>query len=285
MEKDSDKIQAMLQLLKELERGEESANRYDWLSEKDIWEMVDLYDSAVEYWHKKNVVNGADLAEAFNGKAVAFIYNSGKIENEGITYNDTREIFEHDGVSSYTGDVRALFEIQNAKKAYEAFLTAFDKRCALTQKLILELHLLLTAGTYDSRRWQKGERPGTYKLGDYVTGRNEVGAAPEDVAVELQELTDDLSGAEDKDALTAAAFFHAKFENIHPFSDGNGRLGRLLMNYILVLHNHPPIIIFEDDRKKYYDALEMWDTVQDLEPLKQFLKEETIKTWKNKIED
>ncbi len=285
MKKDFDKIPAMLQLLKELERGEESANKYDWLGEKDILKMVDFYDSAVEYWHKKNVVNGADLAEAFNGKAVAFIYNSGKMENEGITYNDTREIFEHDGVSSYTGDVRVLFEIQNAKKAYEAFLSAFDKRCVLTQKLILEWHLLLTAGTYDSRRWQKGERPGTYKHGDYVTGRNEVGAAPEDVEVELQELTDDLSGVDDKDALTAAAFFHAKFENIHPFSDGNGRLGRLLMNYILVLHNHPPIIIFEDDRKKYYEALETWDTVQNLEPLKQFLKEETIKTWKNKIED
>lgn len=251
---------------------------------RKVWFMVvDLYVEAVEYWQNRNVVTGADLAEAFNGKAIAFIYNSGKIENDRITYNDTREIFEHDGVSSYTGDVRSLFEIQNAKKAYELFLDAFDAKRPLEQDLILEFHLLMTSGTYDIRRWQKGERPGTYKLGDYVVGRNEVGAPPEDVAVELQELIDDVANVADKDALTAAAFFHAKFENIHPFSDGNGRLGRLLMNYFLVRHDHPPIIIFEEDRKDYYAALEAWDVKQDLEPLKSFLQQQTVKTWQNKI--
>lgn len=63
----------------------------------------------------------AVFAEALNGHSIAFAYHSGKIENENITYHDTREIFEHDGVTSYTGDLRTLFEIRNAKDANELF--------------------------------------------------------------------------------------------------------------------------------------------------------------------
>ena len=76
----------------------------------------------------------------------------------------------------------------------------------------------LTQNTYDERRWWRGERPGEYKKGDYVTGRNETGAPAEDVADEMQELLDDLTDLpeEPEKVLTAAAFFHAKFENIHP---------------------------------------------------------------------
>ena len=137
--------------------------------------------------------------------------------------------------------------------------------------------------SYDTRRYQLGERPGTYKLHDYVTGREEIGAAAEDVEEEMDELLEEISGIADKDALTAAAYFHAKFENIHPFADGNGRTGRLAMNYFLVQHNHPPIIIHEEDRRAYYEALEAWDSVQELEPLRDFLHCETEKTWEKQI--
>ena len=83
--------------------------------------------------------------------------------------------------------------------------------------------------------------------------------------------------------MTAAAYFHAKFENIHPFADGNGRTGRLAMNYFLVLHNHPPVIIHEENRRAYYEALEAWDSFQEIEPLRDFLRCETEKTWEKQI--
>ena len=137
--------------------------------------------------------------------------------------------------------------------------------------------------TYDTRRWQIGERPGEYKRHDFVTGRNEIGAHPEDVKEEMDELLEELTDIPNEKALTAAAYFHAKFENIHPFADGNGRCGRLAMNYFLLIHNHPPITIHEEDRKSYYSALESWDTVQDLSPLVTFLKEQTVKTWVKRI--
>lgn len=241
------------------------------------------YEKALALWRQKNIRTDAELAEALNGHSIAFAYHSGKIENERVTYNDTREIFEHDGVTAYTGDLRTLFELRNAKEANELFLTAFQSKRPLDEAFIRELQLQLTHGTYDTRRWQLGERPGEYKHHDYVTGKGEVGAAPEDVAEEMAELLEELQDIGSEDILTAAAYFHAKFENIHPFADGNGRTGRLAMNYLLVLHGHPPIIIHEEDRKDYYAALEMWDSRQELAPLRSFLQAQTEKTWEKQI--
>lgn len=241
------------------------------------------YEKAVALWQQKNITTDAELAEALNGHSISFAYHSGKIENEKITYHDTREIFEHDGVTSYTGDLRTLFEIRNAKDANEMLLDAFQKKRVFDESFIKELHRTLTQNTYDTRRWQLGERPGEYKHHDYVTGKEEIGAAPEDVAEEMNELLSELVDVTNHDVLTAAAYFHAKFENIHPFADGNGRVGRLAMNYFLIMHGHPPIVIHEEDRKDYYAALEAWDVSLDLDPLRDFLQEQTEKTWEKQI--
>ena len=245
---------------------------------------VTNYEIAVDLWRKRNIQNDAELAEALNGHSIAFAYHSGKIENEKVTYHDTREIFEHDGVTSYTGDLRTLFEIRNAKDANELLLNAFNERKPLDEELIKEFHFQLTKNTYDTRRWKIGERPGKYKNHDYVTGREEVGASPEDVAEEISELLAELQDISDEKALTAAAYFHVKLENIHPFADGNGRVGRLTMNYFLLLHNHPPIVIHEEDRRDYFNALEAWDTMQGLIPMIEFLKDQTVKTWQKQID-
>ena len=245
---------------------------------------MDQYSKAIALWQNKRITTDAELAEALNGQSIAFAYHSGKIENEQITYHDTREIFERDGVTSYTGDLRTLFEIRNAKEAYEYFLLAFRDRHPFDEALVKELQRLLTQNTYDTRRYQLGERPGEYKRHDYVTGREEIGAAPEDVAEEMAELLSEMQDVPNEKVLTAAAYFHAKFENIHPFADGNGRAGRLLMNYLLVTHNHPPITIHEEDRKRYYEALEAWDRKQSLDELCGFLRLQTEKTWAKQIE-
>ena len=159
------------------------------------------YEKAVRLWREKGIQTDAELAEALNSHSTLFAYHSGKIENENITYHDTREIFEHDGVTGYTGDLRTLFEIRNAKEANERFLTAFQEKHSLDESLIRELQMLLTQNTYDTRRWQLGERPGEYKHHDFVTGKEELGAAPE----EISELLLELQEVENRSALTAAA--------------------------------------------------------------------------------
>ena len=211
------------------------------------------YEKIVRFWQNKKITNSNELETALNDYVVLFAYHSGKIENNNITYNDTREIFDHDGVSSYTGDLRTLFEIRNAKDASDFILDAFEH-----------------------------QMPGEFKKHDYVTGRYETGATPADVKDEISELLGELSEMRFKDnnqILTAASYFHAKFENIHPFSDGNGRTGRLAMNYFLLSQNTPPIVFHEEDRKLYYQSLEKWDTLQNLRPIKLFLQIQAIKTW------
>ncbi len=241
------------------------------------------YEKIVAMWQKKQITTDAELAEALNGHSIAFAYNSCKLENDNVTYNDTREIFERGGVASYTGDICTLFEISNAKEANEFLLTAFGEKRPLDEEFIKEAQRILTQKTYDARRWQLGERPGEYKHRDYVTGKNGIGASPDEVHEEMAELIAEMTDIPNGKALTAAAYFHVKFENIHPFADGNGRTGRLLMNYILLLHDHPPVIIHEEDRKEYYGALEAWDERQELTLIFDFLKAQTVKTWEKQL--
>ena len=243
-----------------------------------------MYEKTLAWWKEKKIETDAQLAEVLSGHSIAFAYHSGKIENDKITYNDTRDIFEHDGVTAYTGDLRTLFEIRNAKLANELFLTSFGEKRRMDEALVKEFQKLLTMNTYDARRWQLGERPGEYKKHDYVTGREEIGTAPEDVQEEMAELMDELQDLKQEDALTAVAYFHVKFENIHPFADGNGRTGRLAMNYLLVMLGHPPIVVHEEDRKEYYAALEAWDTKQNLKVMISFLRSQTMKTWRKRVE-
>ena len=243
---------------------------------------MEKYDEIVLTWKNQKLRSAAELEAALNGYVIQFAYHSGKIENPQITYNDTREIFDHDGVTNYTGDVRTIFEIRNAKDAAHLIFDAFDHREPITTDLLLRVHYELTKNTYDARRWQVGERPGMIKQHDYVTGRYEVGCAPEDAAAELGTLLEEIRQAPlhtNTHVFTAAAYFHARFENIHPFSDGNGRVGRLAMNYFLLLHDHPPVVIHEEDKDLYYQSLEAYDTNEELVPLKLFLKAELVKTW------
>jgi Fic family protein len=69
------------------------------------------------------------------------------------------------------------------------------------------------------------------------------------------------------------------FEYIHPFADGNGRVGRTLLNYFLITRGHPPLIVCDEDKSGYYATLQAYDETEDLDSLYIFLKEQTVKTW------
>ena len=84
------------------------------------------YEQVVDFWQSKSIGNDANmLAAIMDERAVSFAYNSCKIENPNVTYDDTREMFDKDRVVNYTGDLRTIFEIRNAKYANDLFLKAF----------------------------------------------------------------------------------------------------------------------------------------------------------------
>ena len=246
---------------------------------------MNLYDKIREMWQINNIISTEALDLALDNFRILFAYHSGKIENNEIEYHDTREIFENGKVCGYTGSTRALFEQQNQKLCYDFLKEKIVAKEPLSLPLILEVHSILTSGTYDERRFiVNEERPGQFKKHDYVTGRNEIGLPPEEVESGLTDLINELNEYDGNDVLKAAAYFHMRFEHIHPFADGNGRVGRTLLNYFLLIHSEPPVIVFDEDKRKYYDALETYDTQEEIEPLYEFLKEQAIKTWEKTYE-
>lgn len=241
---------------------------------------MDGYSRAVKLWQSYTNTSAADLDKHLHSFRILFAYHSGKIENEEITYHDTREIFENGRVTGYTGNPRALFEQQNQKLCYEFLKEKIVNREPIDIELVKEVHRLLTAGTYDERSYiENKERPGEFKKHDYVTGVHEVGSSAQDVERELAELIAETGAYDGEDVLMAAAYFHAGFEYIHPFADGNGRVGRTLLNYYLMIRNHPPLIVHDEEKGKYYAALQKYDETEDLAPLYGFLRDETEKTW------
>ena len=243
------------------------------------------YEQIVEMWKNRHVVSAKDIDSALYNFRILFAYNSGKIENDGVTYHDTREIFENGRAVGFTGDPRALFELGNQKLCYEFLKRKITSREPLTIDLVLETHAALAGGTYDERRYvERGERPGAFKINDYMIGREEAGSPPESVRGDIAELLDEMNGFRGEDIIKAAAYFHCKFENIHPFADGNGRVGRTLLNYFLMTRDFPPLIVHEDERAGYYAALESFDRDSDISPMRAFLSAQLERTWEKTLQ-
>lgn len=245
---------------------------------------MELYSQVVELWQSYKIESAEDLDKYLDSFRILFAFHSGKIENEEITYQDTREIFENGKVVNYTGSPRALFEQQNQKLCYELLKEKIVKKEPISIELVKEMHKVLTSGTYDERRYiVNEERPGEFKKHDYVTGVHEVGSATQDVEKDMKSLSEEVNEYNGPDVLKAASYLHAKFEYIHPFADGNGRVGRTLMNYYLMTHNHPPLIVYDEDKRLYYECLQKYDETEELNSLYEFFKYETEKTWEKAL--
>lgn len=106
-----------------------------------------------------------------------------------------------------------------------------------------------------------------------------MGSAAEDVEADLIELISEVNAYKGEKVLKAAAYLHARGEFIHPFADGNGRVGRTLMNYYLMILNHPPLIVYDEDKRIYYECLQKYDENEALDSLYEFFRYKTQKTW------
>ena len=238
-------------------------------------------EDIITTWRGHHIRTEADIDTYLADYRVLFAYHSNTIEGAGVDLHQTREIFENGKVINYTGDLRSLFETQNQKVCYDWLLPKLSAKEGLTSDIILGVHERLLHGCFDEHRWEEGERPGEWKKHLYGVGLS-AGLEPADVPEEMgyivgqaMEMTDETP---DK-VLTTAAWLHCNFEYIHPFADGNGRAGRTVLNYYLMLRNMPPVIIFEEDRKLYYEALAVFDASEKVDGMVSFLKDEMVKTW------
>lgn len=182
-------------------------------------------------------------------------YNSNHMEGSRLTLNQTRYIFETNtvGVENEVLNVDDVIETVNHFRCIDLVIDHADD--ILSEKFIKELHLALKNGTSDSRKdW--------FAVGKYKKIPNEVGgmdtALPEEVADKMKALLKEYNVIKEK-RLEDILDFHVKFERIHPFQDGNGRVGRLIMFKECLKHNIVPFIIEDNLKLFYYRGLKEWD--------------------------
>lgn len=186
-------------------------------------------------------------------------YNSNHIEGSRLTHDQTRYIFETStiGVEGDTLRVDDIVETVNHFRCIDIVIDHAEER--LTERFIKELHLRLKAGTSDSlRSW--------FSVGEYKRLPNEVGGssttAPEDVRDEMQALLKEYNSIQHK-SFDDILDLHHRFESIHPFQDGNGRVGRLLMFKECLANGYVPFIISDDIKMFYYRGLREWPRVKE----------------------
>ena len=187
---------------------------------------------------------------------IELTYNSNHIEGSSLTHEQTRYIFETNTISTETGSINVDDVIETANHFRLVSLIIDNAKSVLTEEFIKQLHLILKNGTSDSRKdW--------FAVGDYKKLPNEVGGMntviPEEVSGKMKELLNEYNAKEEisfEDILD----FHVKFEKIHPFQDGNGRVGRLIMLKECLKYNIVPFIIEDDLKMFYYRGLAKWET-------------------------
>ena len=187
---------------------------------------------------------------------IELTYNSNHIEGSSLTYEQTRYIFETNTIGVEDGSLNVDDVIETANHFRIVSLIIDNAKSTLTQEFIKKLHLLLKNGTSDSRKdW--------FAVGGYKKLPNEVGGMnttlPEEVPEKMKELLNEYNVKEEK-SLEDILDFHVKFEKIHPFQDGNGRVGRLIMFKECLKYNIVPFIIEDDLKMFYYRGLAEWNT-------------------------
>ncbi len=185
---------------------------------------------------------------------IELTYNSNHLEGSRLTHDQTRYIYETNTIG-LTDEVINVDDIVETANHFRCIDLIIDKaNLNITENLITQLHFILKNGTTDSRKnW--------FVVGDYKKLPNEVGGrvttSPEKVEDEVKSLIEWYNNIKNK-TLNDIIEFHYRFEYIHPFQDGNGRVGRLLMFKECLKYNIVPFIIDEKLKMFYYRGLKEW---------------------------
>lgn len=242
-----------------------------------------MYKDTVNYWYKHKKDSEDDYLRLLNKFWLLQTYSSNNIESGNLNYNITRAVFDDSEITADKIFAKDIVEANNSRIVRSKIISSLMNSEVITPEFIKRIHKTYMYGLYSNTRLSKGERPGIFKIGDYCVGLTSEGSLPENVDSDITELCDEVSSVDEFKVLETAAYFHLKFEVIHPFADGNGRVGRLLMNYLLMLSNHPPVNIFKEDKETYYMALEVFDRTGEISGFVRFLQEQCVKTWEDVI--
>lgn len=208
----------------------------------------DRINSLSEEYRKLAIKHKEAIKELTISELPEMVYNSNAIENSTLTLEDTEDILIRNQIRT-DHEIREIYEAKNLASAIEYLMDNPEKEISV--ELILKLHKTLLTNIRD-------EIAGRFRSGkEWVRVGTHIGANPEFVNGFMYELVEKYNSDTDEYFLDKIAYFHAEFENIHPFGDGNGRIGRLLTNEQLDMLGLPPIIIPNKSKfDEYYPALD-----------------------------
>lgn len=216
-------------------------------SYKTLKDLQKRYDkAAIEKPDLVRIINESEIPE--------HVYNSNAIENSTLSLEETDKILMQIELDRFITE-REIFEAKNLARVVE-YLEKKAVECEISEEVILLLHKMLISNINDdiAGRFRQGEE--WVRVGSYIA------ANPADVPNLIQNLITDYKTSGTENIIRRVSKFHLEFEHIHPFCDGNGRIGRVLINYLLIRNNHVPINIKFIDRQRYYDAFKEYDQSQ-----------------------
>ena len=201
------------------------------------------YQSAHNKDSLLRLISEAEVAEQ--------VYNSNAIENSTLSLEETEKILLHLDLDRYISE-REIFEAKNLSRVI-TYIDTKAKQQELNMEMILLLHRMLITNIRDdiAGRFRKKD--------EWVRVANHIACDPEQILGKLEDMFIKYNSSVNESIIKRIAVFHLSFEHIHPFVDGNGRIGRVLNNYLLIREGYVPMNIKFTDRTLYYDAFEEFD--------------------------
>ncbi|CAN5686027.1 hypothetical protein BH11PAT2_BH11PAT2_04010 [soil metagenome] len=179
------------------------------------------------------------------------VYNSNAIENSTLSLEETEKILLQIDLDRYISE-REIFEAKNLARVV-SYIDKRAKEQELSEEVILSLHKMLMSNIRD-------EIAGRFRKDDeYVRVGSHIAPAPKEINRDLEKMFSEYNAASHESIIKRVARLHLAFEYLHPFCDGNGRIGRVINNYLLIREGYVPINIKFIDRKKYYEAFKEFD--------------------------
>ena len=211
---------------------------------KDKTEEVEA--CKIHYSEIFNKLEEVTKKEVFQNYVIEFAYNTASIEGNTINLEEARNLL-NEGITPKNKTLREVYDLQNTEKVFFELLNNKLKD-KFGHELIIEIH--------DNLLDKIDERKG-YRNTDIRVVRSNFDASPgKYVKTDMELLLKWFNENQNKlHPIVLAVIFHHKFEKIHPFMDGNGRTGRMIMNYILLKSNLPPMIIHKKTRKEYLESM------------------------------
>ena len=213
------------------------------------------------------LIDEAEIAEQ--------VYNSNAIENSTLTFEETEKILLQIDLDRYISE-REIFEAKNLARVV-SYINKKAKERELNIELILLLHKMLLSSIRDDAAGRFRNNDEWVRVGSYIA------VDPKEVAGQLEKMIIDYNANINESIIKRIARLHLTFEHIHPFIDGNGRIGRALNNYLLIREGFVPINIKFIDRKKYYEAFKEFDTGRKTEIMEEIVGRALLNSYHKRL--